>query len=256
MIFADTNILVYAVDPREPVKRAIARRLLREAAAGKSLVLSTQVLQEFYVTVLRQRLLSAQEAAEALRLWMVGEVVGATPALVLQAVELHQQHGFAFWDALVVRAAIEAGCTTLYSEDMQHGRSIGGLAIVNPFLHEVHEDPPDYLEASTAVSVDGVLRLAIAARRLIAFTYEGRSKQGEPHDYGLIGGQPRLNFFQTRGRSRNGVEEAGRWKTLDPAKMTRVRVLPQGFAGTRTTTRGAHKRWDEIFASVTPRLKA
>ena len=50
------------------------------------------------------------------------------------ALALVRDDGFAFYDALIVAAAIEAGCDTLYSEDMQHGRNIGGLTIVNPFL--------------------------------------------------------------------------------------------------------------------------
>ena len=50
------------------------------------------------------------------------------------AVALARDHGLAFYDALIVASAIEAGCDTLFSEDMQHGRKIGGLAIVNPFL--------------------------------------------------------------------------------------------------------------------------
>ena len=50
------------------------------------------------------------------------------------AVSLAREHGLPFFDVLIVAAAIEAGCDTLFSEDMQHGRSIGGLAIVNPFL--------------------------------------------------------------------------------------------------------------------------
>jgi len=47
---------------------------------------------------------------------------------------LAEDHRLSFYDALIVASAIEAGCNVLYSEDMQHGRAIGGLTIANPFL--------------------------------------------------------------------------------------------------------------------------
>jgi predicted nucleic acid-binding protein len=253
MIFVDTNVLVYAVDPRDPVKRLAAQRLLREPSAGRTLVHSTQVLQEFYVTVLRHRILAPVDAQEAVAELARNEIVVVTPELVLSAIDLQQRHMLHYWDAVLVVTAAEAGCTTLYSEDLQHGRAIAGVEIVNPFLREVHEPEAAYLQASTPESIDLVLRDAIAHRRLIAFHYEGRPKEGEPHDYGTIGGERRLNFFQLRGRARNGVEEAGKWKALDPAKMSQVRLLKESFPGTRATGRGAHKRWDELFATVTPR---
>ncbi len=251
MIFADTNILVYALDPAEPVRQPVASRLLREAAATGNLVISTQVLQEFYAVMLRRRLLSPADAADAVQSWAEHEVVGSTPALVMRAVQLHQQHQLEFWDAMVVQAALDAGCSLLYTEDMQHGRQFGDLQLVNPFLHEVHEERSAYLHASTAESIDQTVRQAIEKKRLIAFHYQGRPKEGEPHDYGVIGGNRRLNFFQTRGRSRNGVEEVGKWKTLDPGKMSQVRMLKEAFAGTRAAERGTHKTWDEVIASVT-----
>ena len=253
MIFADTNVLVYSADVSEPSKRATAKQLLREALASKSLVLSTQVLQEFYVNVLRKRLLLPAEAGEAVRLWAESTVVGTTPGLVLQAVELHQRYRLSFWDAMIVQAAVEAGCTLLYTEDLQHGQKIAGVEIVNPFVHEVHEEPAAYLHASTGPTVDKVLRQAIERKRLVSLMYEGRPKKGEPHDYGTRNGKLRLNFYQTAGSSKAGSEEAGVWKTLDPAKITQLRLLDQHFAGTREGGRGAHIRWDELFASVASR---
>lgn len=150
MIFADTNILVYALDPAEPLKQPVASRLLREAAATGDLVISTQVLQEFYAVMVRRRLLSPVDAAEAVQSWAEHEVVGTTPELVTRAVELHQQHQLEFWDAMVVQAALEAGCSLLYSEDMQHGRLIGELRIVNPFVQEVHEEQPAWTAPARA----------------------------------------------------------------------------------------------------------
>lgn len=137
MIFADTNILVYALDPDEPLKRELAARALRQAEASR-LVISTQVLQELYVALLRRKLAPAA-AAEAVAMWSRREVVTVTTGMVLEATELHRRHRLEFWDALILHTAAAAGCTTLLTEDMQHGREIAGVRIVNPFLHELHE---------------------------------------------------------------------------------------------------------------------
>ena len=58
------------------------------------------------------------------------------PADVLHAIDLHHRHGFAIWDALIVHAALLAGCRRLYSEDLQTGFTIGNLEVVNPFAAE------------------------------------------------------------------------------------------------------------------------
>lgn len=254
MIFTDTNILVYASDPTEGEKCKAAIELLREASHDSSLVLSTQVLQEFYSTVMRNRLLSGPEALEILRDWSdQAVVVPTTTELVLQAIGLQQRMQLSIWDALIVQAALHAGCRTLFTADLHNGLKIGDLEIVNPFAHSVHEEPAEYLHASTQAAVDKVLRQAIAQKRLVSLAYEHRPKQGEPHDYGWINGKLRLNFFQTGGRSRTGEQESNVWKTLDPAKITQLRLLPESFPGTRAAQRGAHKRWDELIATVTPR---
>ena len=254
MIFTDTNILVYASEPAKGEKCKVAVELLREASHGSSLVLSTQVLQEFYSTVMRNRLLSGPEALETLRDWAdQAVVVPTTTELVLQAISLQQRMQLSIWDALIVQAALQAGCRTLFTEDLHNGLKIGDLEIVNPFAHSVHEGRAEYLHASRLASVDKVLRQAIAQKRLVSLAYERRLKQGEPHDYGRIKGKLRLNFFQIDGQSRTGEQESNVWKTLDPAKITQLRLLPDRFPGTRDAPSGAHKRWDELIATVTLR---
>lgn len=126
--FLDTNILVYA--QTSGAKADKARELL--AAGGK---LSVQVLNEF-VAVSRRKLQ---------RNWSeIGEAVDDTLALVdpplpitfdthATAMSLARDHDFSFYDALIVASALEAGCKTLFTEDMQHGRSIESVVIVNPF---------------------------------------------------------------------------------------------------------------------------
>jgi predicted nucleic acid-binding protein len=127
--FLDTNVLVYAVlsdDPRCPT----AERLL--AAGG---TISVQVLNEF-ANVARGKLKWSWldiEATLTLVRSRSGRVRDLSASTHEAAVALARDHSLAFYDALIVAAAIEAGCDTLFSEDMQHGRVFGGLKIVNPF---------------------------------------------------------------------------------------------------------------------------
>jgi predicted nucleic acid-binding protein len=127
--FFDTNILVYAQQADGKADRA--RALF--ADGGK---LSVQVLNEFVAVSRRKQRRSWAEIAEAIDdvLTMVDPPLALTHDVHTVARELAEEHRISFYDALIVASAIEAGCDILYSEDMQHGRSIGGLAIVNPFL--------------------------------------------------------------------------------------------------------------------------
>ena len=127
--FFDTNIIVYAQQMDGKGDRA--RALL--AGGGK---LSVQVLNEFAAVSRRKQRRDWREIDQAVAdvLTMVDPPMPLTLDLHYAARALAQDHQLSFYDALIVSAAIETGCDTLFSEDMQHGRSIGGLAIVNPFL--------------------------------------------------------------------------------------------------------------------------
>ena len=128
--FLDTNVLVYAAlsdDPRCPT----AERLL--AAGG---TISVQVLNEF-ANVARGKLKWPWpdiEATLALVRSRCGRVRDLSVLTHEAALVLARDHSLSFYDALIVAAAIEAGCDTLFTEDMQHGRKFGNLTIVNPFL--------------------------------------------------------------------------------------------------------------------------
>jgi hypothetical protein len=99
--------------------------------------------------------------------------------------------------------------------------------------------------------MDWLLLLAIAERRLVGLVYRGRARIGEPHDYGLRKGTDQLNFFQTAGTSSSGRLD---WRTLHVSAIEGLLVLDRHFSGTRATPSGAHLGWDELYASVTPRL--
>jgi predicted nucleic acid-binding protein len=127
--FFDTNLLIYAVTS-DPKKQRAADCLRRGGVA------SVQVLNEF-VQVARRKLRHDWpqiEFALALFRASLDDVVPVTLNTHTGAVSLAREHGLSFYDALTVVAALEAGCDTLFSEDMQHGRIIGGLTIVNPFI--------------------------------------------------------------------------------------------------------------------------
>ena len=133
--FFDTNVLVYLFDADSPDKRKRARKLFGNHTGAGDIILSTQVLQEFYVTVTRKlaRPLDAGTALEAVSSFAELSIVQIDTKLVLAAIHRSRQSQISFWDALVVQAAIEGHASTLYSEDLQHGQLIDGLRIINPF---------------------------------------------------------------------------------------------------------------------------
>lgn len=133
--FVDTNVLVYAVDRDAKGKHEAARELVLGLWNDRQGVLSVQVLQEFYVTVTRKlkRPLRPVEALDMVREYLTWNVIENSGGLLVDAVELQQRAQLSFWDALVVQAAIQAGCDKLYSEDLNAGQRIGSLVVVNPF---------------------------------------------------------------------------------------------------------------------------
>lgn len=133
--FLDSNILVYSVDesPAEKAKRTRAIELL--SGEPESLVVSTQVLQEFYVVATRKlrNPLSEERAERAVRGIAKLDVVGVDAALVLAAIDTSRTVRISLWDALIVEAASRAGCDRVLSEDLNAGQAIRGVAIENPF---------------------------------------------------------------------------------------------------------------------------
>jgi predicted nucleic acid-binding protein len=133
--FVDTNVLVYAEDKAAGRKHALARDLVVKLWNDADGVLSVQVLQELYVTLTRKigKPLSADKALTIVKEYLAWVVVDNTPRLLVAAAALQQRTQISFWDALVVQAAIEAGCDRLYSEDLNAGQKFGSLVVLNPF---------------------------------------------------------------------------------------------------------------------------
>jgi predicted nucleic acid-binding protein len=132
--FVDTNILLYSIsrDPAETHKQAIAVELLET----DDIVLSVQVLQEFYVQatrVTRPDPIAHDIAAGLVRTWMRFNIQEITLPVMLGALEIKANYKLSYWDAAIVAAARALGCRELLTEDMSHGREIEGMTIINPF---------------------------------------------------------------------------------------------------------------------------
>ena len=139
--FVDTNVFVYLYSSGDPAKRDVARDLLLNA--DMDLVLSAQVLNEFYVTVTRKITspLSPGDARDAVGSLAELEVVPVTRNLVVDALDAGQRYQLSHWDPLIVEAASRSGCEILFTEDLSSGSILRGVTITNPFLGQaVAED--------------------------------------------------------------------------------------------------------------------
>ena len=133
-VFLDTNVLVYAQDQDAPKKRKRSRDLIAAVVASGTGVISTQVLQEFYVTATRKMGVAPLAAKTVVQSFRIFEVLQISPELIEQAIDRSVLSQLSFWDALIVSASASSGCTTIYSEDLNAGQLIDGVRIVNPFV--------------------------------------------------------------------------------------------------------------------------
>lgn len=134
-VFFDTNILVYLYDADAPEKQERAREVFESEASAGHALLSTQVLQEFYVTVTRKlgTPMDAENAEQVVKHLTALPIVQIDAEIVLAAIGRSRGLQLSFWDALIVEAALAGGAHRLITEDLQHGRVIDGLSIENPF---------------------------------------------------------------------------------------------------------------------------
>src|SRR6185295_5212831 len=134
-IFLDTNVLVYLYDTDAPEKQAKATAILEWGFEDVDFAISTQVLQEFYVTVTRKFSKRLSEAEVIVAMQGLGRflTVQVDVPMIFEAIELGRECQLSFWDALIAQAALSLGCSRLLTEDLQHGRRIGDLTIENPF---------------------------------------------------------------------------------------------------------------------------
>jgi predicted nucleic acid-binding protein len=136
-VFLDTNIFVYAYDPRDPAKQSKARDLIRTATLNRTGIVSYQVVQEFFNVVLVKAItkMTPEDAQQFLAtVFRPLLAVHSSTALIGEAIHIRQRHRLSWYDSLIIAAAQQANCDTLYSEDLQHNQRFENLQIQNPFL--------------------------------------------------------------------------------------------------------------------------
>lgn len=133
-VFFDTNILVYSADESDARKQKIATDLIKDAINSGNGVISTQCLQEFF-NVAQKKLNISKQAAKELVEYFANKlpVVEISVPLILSAVDISIKSQFSFWDSLILSAASDTGCATVYSEDLSDQQIVGGAKIQNPF---------------------------------------------------------------------------------------------------------------------------
>ena len=131
-VFLDTNILVYAQDGSAGEKQRRCREVVAALAESGDGVISTQVLQEFFVAVTRKLGVSPLAAKGVIKTFDVFEIVQVSPALIQEAVDCSVLNQLSFWDSLILAAASAAGCATVFSEDLSAGQQVLGVKIQNP----------------------------------------------------------------------------------------------------------------------------
>lgn len=135
-MFVDTNILVYAHDLSAGERHAKALAVIESLWETETGITSTQVLQEFYVTVTRKirNPLKPDEAREIIRNYLAWPVQVNDPVTTIRASEIEEKNSLSFWDALIVAAALRLQAKKIITEGMNHGQIIEGILIENPFL--------------------------------------------------------------------------------------------------------------------------
>lgn len=133
--FVDTNIIIYAYDVTAGVKHQTARRILKELWESGLGVLSTQILQEFFVNVVQKipKPIDVDRAEYIVKDFLAWEIVVNDGPAVLEAITICKKYKYSFWDSLVINAAVKGGAKIILTEDLSEGQVIEGIRIQNPF---------------------------------------------------------------------------------------------------------------------------
>jgi predicted nucleic acid-binding protein len=135
-VFVDTNIVVYAYDAGSGEKHKISLKILKDLWYSGLGILSTQVLQEFFIVITGKMLKpldikTAKGIINDLLKWDIAVINGES---LLGAIEIYQRHKYSFWDSMIIQSAIQGNATLLLSEDLLDGQTIQGVRIKNPFV--------------------------------------------------------------------------------------------------------------------------
>ena len=135
-IFVDTNILVYANDGSDKPKQERCKQIILEGIQNENMVLSTQVLSEFFVTVTKkiEVPLPVDIAKKEIILLKAAEIVDVDYHSIVKAIQVSVKNKLSYWDSLVIASAVKAGCREIVTEDMNHAQVIEGVMLRNPFI--------------------------------------------------------------------------------------------------------------------------
>ncbi len=146
LCFVDANVLVYSVNAAEPLKQELSAALIGRLWTEQRGRTSVQVLNEFYAVVTRKfpEQISPQLAWALLDQLLLWDPQPVDTAVFQRARNIEARYKLNWWDCLIVSAARLQHCTVLYSEDLQHGATLDGVKVVNPFITQVQEEPAPY----------------------------------------------------------------------------------------------------------------
>jgi predicted nucleic acid-binding protein len=134
-VFVDTNVIVYAYDKAAGEKHRVAVNIMKDLWRSGLGTISTQILQEFFVTLTKKIPLPLEISVvrETIRRLARWDVVLIDPDTIINATELQERYKYSFWDSLIIAAAAAGGATTILSEDLADSQTIQGITIRDPF---------------------------------------------------------------------------------------------------------------------------
>lgn len=170
LVFVDTNVLVYARDPRDPVKQAAARAWMESLWRERTGRISTQVLNEYYQTATRKLrpAIDPHLAWSDVQLMLAWKPQAIDAQLLVEGHALESRYRLGWWDSLIVAAAARQSCSVLLSEYLQDGMEFGGVRVLNPCRHDVREPAAWYAAQPRPMPIHrgrGRPRKVIAAAR-------------------------------------------------------------------------------------------
>jgi predicted nucleic acid-binding protein len=135
-VFLDTNILIYAHDIDADIKHDVALSILKTIWEEETGIISTQVIQEFYVNVTRKipNPIAPVQARGIILNYFSWQVEAVEPHTILSASEIEEKYILSFWDSLIIATASQSEAVKILTEDLNHGQIIEGVLIENPFL--------------------------------------------------------------------------------------------------------------------------
>lgn len=134
--FVDTNVLVYAHDITAGKKHAIAKNMMEELWNNQKGCLSTQVLQEFYVSITKKvdKPVTPEFASGIIADLSSWELHAHDDESIIEAIRIQQRNSISFWDSLIICSAVSLNCDVIWSEDLSSGQNYEGILLLNPFL--------------------------------------------------------------------------------------------------------------------------